>query len=505
MKPDIVLALNGLTKSFGSIKAVKDVSLELKQGEILALLGENGAGKTTLMNMLFGHYLPDSGTIEVSSSAAKKQSLALGNPQAAIAAGIGMVHQHFTLAANLSGLDNIMLGSENLRGLRREKARAEQKIEKIMLRSGLKVPLGISVGQLTVGEQQRIEILKALYRDVKILVLDEPTAVLSPQEADLLFHNLSLMTRNGLSVIFISHKLREVLSFSQRIVILRHGKKVGELVTSEADERKIANLMVGSNKKPVSREVIKPGKIVLELQNLSVQGSSRRESLEKINLSVREHEIIGIAGISGNGQKALAGAISGMTQPNSGSINLNSKTISNIQPSIMIEAGIGRIPDDRHRDGIVGQMTVTENLLLENISSSAFQRFGILKFDAIRRRAHELCERYDIRVSGIDAPARLLSGGNIQKLILARVFESQPRLILANQPTRGLDMKAAAAVAERLLIARKRGAAIVLISEDLDELLSLSDRIIVMRDGKLSDVESLDRDAIGLLMAGEAV
>ena len=276
-----------------------------------------------------------------------------------------------------SGLDNIMLGSENLRGLRREKARAEQKIEKIMLRSGLKVPLGISVGQLTVGEQQRIEILKALYRDVKILVLDEPTAVLSPQEADLLFHNLSLMTRNGLSVIFISHKLREVLSFSQRIVILRHGKKVGELVTSEADERKIANLMVGSNKKPVSREVIKPGKIVLELQNLSVQGSSRRESLEKINLSVREHEIIGIAGISGNGQKALAGAISGMTQPNSGSINLNSKTISNIQPSIMIEAGIGRIPDDRHRDGIVGQMTVTENLLLENISSSAF---SVLEF-----------------------------------------------------------------------------------------------------------------------------
>ena len=504
MKSDIVLALNGLTKRFGSLLAVNNASLHLKYGEVLALLGENGAGKTTLMNMLFGHYLPDAGSIEVLDPSGKKRLLDFGNPQTAIAAGIGMVHQHFTLAANLTGLDNIMLGAEPLFSITRSRQLAEKKIKKIMLESGLQVPLDISVGQLTVGEQQRVEILKALYRDVRILVLDEPTAVLTPKEANALFDNIQTMARNGLSVIFISHKLREVFAFSHRIIVLRHGQVVGELKTADADEKQIARLMVGSETKINLRDSTKPGKVVLSLNGLSVAGRSRRDSLDNINLKVCEHEILGIAGVSGNGQTALAGAISGMSRPHSGSIVISGQKIQSNKPSKMISSGVGRIPEDRHRDGIVGQMTVAENLVIENVSNKLFQHYGILKWAAIRQWSLKLCADYDVRGCGIDSAARLLSGGNIQKMILARVFESQPKLILANQPTRGLDMGAAAAVADRLLLARKRGAAIVLISEDLDEVLSLADKVIVMRDGKLHPAKTLDRDAVGLLMAGEA-
>ncbi len=504
MQSDPVLALNGLTKSFGEINAVKDVSLVLKNGEVLALLGENGAGKTTLMNMLFGHYLPDEGSVEIFDFNGKKQQLSLGNPRSAIAAGIGMVHQHFTLAENLTALDNIMLGSEPLFNFSRKQALARGNIENIMSQSGLKVPLDIPVGQLTVGEQQRIEILKALYRDVRILVLDEPTAVLTPQEADVLFQNIGVMTQNGLSVIFISHKLREVLAFSHRLAVLRHGEKVGEMATSDANEQKIVSLMVGSQAKSKERKYVAPGNVVLSLEDLSVPGRSRRESLDAINLTVRKHEVLGIAGISGNGQTALAGAISGMIEPSSGQLILDGKTIIPGDPSITIEEGIARIPEDRHRDGIVGQMSVAENLVIENISSSTFQRHGILNWDAILERSKEICVQYDVRGPGINTEARLLSGGNIQKLILARVFESRPKLILANQPTRGLDIGAANAVAERLLVSRKKGVAIVLISEDLDEIINLSDRIMVMRDGNLSHAETFDRDTLGLLMAGEA-
>ena len=498
-----VLTLNGLSKTFGSIQAADAINLELFRGEVLALLGENGAGKTTLMNMLFGHYMPDGGTIDIIDDSGYTESLPLGNPQASIAAGIGMVHQHFTLAENLDALDNIMLGSEKFLNIRRNKPQAVRKVQKIMNDSGLVAPMDVAVGKLTVGERQRVEILKALYQDVKILVLDEPTAVLTPQEADKLFENITAMTRNGLSVIFISHKLREVLAFSNRIAVLRHGEKVGEISSKEADERKIARLMVGEDTKISSRKKIKVGAPVLELDNLTISGSSKRESISNINLSVNKHEILGIAGISGNGQTVLANAISGLVKPSSGKIKIDGKTITSNDPSSIIQAGVGRIPEDRHKDGIVGQMSVAENMIIEDLNSGKIQSRGLLNREAIMQHCSDLSSKYDVRGPGPNASARLLSGGNIQKLILARVFEASPKLILANQPTRGLDLGAAADVANRLLEARQRGSGVVLISEDLDEILSLSDRIMVIYDGNLRMAETHNRESLGLMMAGE--
>ena len=502
MKEQTVLKLTGLSKRFGSVIANDDVTLTLQRGEVLALLGENGAGKTTLMNMLFGHYLPDAGTVEVANASGTLEALPLGHPQAALAAGVGMVHQHFALAENLNALDNITLGSEPLRALRRNRATARAKIERIIERSGLKAALNVPVGQLSVGERQRVEILKALYRDARILVLDEPTAVLTPQEADTLFANVRSMIKDGLSVIFISHKLREVLAFSDRIAVLRHGRKVGEMATADANEANIARMMVGADTPKVARQAMSSGAPVLTLNNVSVAGRSNRESLEGVNLTVNANEILGIAGISGNGQNGLAQVIAGLVQPRSGTIAVADQQIPRLTPSRMVQAGVGRIPEDRHHEGIVGAMSVAENMVIERLDDPDIQTFGLLRRQAISENAKRLAKAYDVRGPGVDAAARLLSGGNIQKLILARVFERSPQLILANQPTRGLDMGAAATVGRRLLESRARGAGVVLISEDLDEILGLADRIFVIRDGHLTEAPTNDREKIGLMMAG---
>ena len=303
---------------------------------------------------------------------------------------------------------------------------------------------------------------------------------------------------------FLHLILQEVLAFSNRIVVLRHGRKVGEISSKEANERKIARLMVGEETEISSRKKMKPGEAVLELDNLTISGSSKRESISNVNLIVKKHEILGIAGISGNGQTVLANAISGLLKPSSGKIKLESEILISNDPSNIIQAGVGRIPEDRHKDGIVGQMTVAENMILEDLSNKRIQSRGLLNREAIIQRCEDLSVKYDVRGPGANASARLLSGGNIQKLILARVFEAAPKLILANQPTRGLDMGAAADVANRLLEARQRGSGVILISEDLDEILSLSDRIMVIYDGELKAVETHDRETIGLMMAGEA-
>ncbi|AZV77359.1 ABC transporter ATP-binding protein [Parasedimentitalea marina] len=500
-----ILSLNALSKRFGSVVANDAVNLELHRGEVLALLGENGAGKTTLMNMLFGHYMPDGGSIDVASPNGEMQPLTLGHPQAALSAGIGMVHQHFTLAENLSALDNITLGSEPLFSLRRDRAGARAKVQGIMDRTGLTAPLDTPVGRLSVGERQRVEILKALYRDARILVLDEPTAVLTPQEADTLFENIGAMTRDGLAVIFISHKLREVLAFSHRIAVLRHGTKVGEIATSEADERVIARMMVGEDTPAPTRDAMTPGAPVLTLTGLGIRDAAARDSLTDVNLTVHAHEILGIAGVSGNGQSALAAVISGLRRPDSGSIQVDGVAILNPDPKVMIKAGVGRIPEDRHHDGIVGAMSVAENMVIERLDDPAVQTNGLLNRSAIEANAETLSQSYDVRGPGITARAQLLSGGNIQKLILARVFEQNARLILANQPIRGLDMGAAAEVSRRLLEARAAGAGVLLISEDLDEILGLADRIMVIHDGQLTEVTSRNREDIGLKMAGEQI
>jgi simple sugar transport system ATP-binding protein len=503
-KPLVVLALRGITKRFGALLANDAVDLELRQNEILALVGENGAGKTTLMNILFGHYVADAGEVLVAGTDGELVALEPGSPAAALEHGIGLVHQHFTLAENLTGLENIVLGTESL--LRpRLSAAPRRKIEALMRNSGLTVDLDVPVSRLAVGEKQRIEILKALYRDVRILVMDEPTAVLTPQEAEGLFHTIAMLAAQGLAVIFIAHKLGEVLAVSERIAVLRGGRMVGEMATRDVDRRRIAELMVGRDVPVSRRSPREPGAALLELRDVTVAGADARTSLHKVSLSVREGEIVGIAGVSGNGQAALARLVAGIARQTSGDMLLYGAPVSHHDPRAFARAGIGRIPEDRHHDGIVGAMTVAENVIIEEVREAAFQRAGFLRRDAIRARAEAAIRDYDVRCSGPDAPSRLLSGGNIQKLILARVLDRDPRLVLANQPTRGLDIGAQTDVQRRLLEARQAGAGVLLISEDLDELMVLSDRIAVIHSGHLTEArptEALDRGVLGLLMAG---
>ncbi|MBA5777177.1 ABC transporter ATP-binding protein [Stappia sp. F7233] len=499
-----VLSLSGITKRFGDLVANQTIDLDFFPGEVVALLGENGAGKTTLMNILFGHYVADEGSVRIADHEGKLVPLEQGSPNAALKAGIGMVHQHFTLAENLTGLENILLGTQTLFSPGWQRGRARRKLAEVMKQSGLEVDLDCRVSRLTVGEKQRVEILKALYRDARVLVLDEPTAVLTPQESESLFRTLRALAANGLSVVFISHKMAEVLSASDRIAVLRGGQLVADLPTRVCDRHMLADIMVGRHIEPDERLPSKEGAPLLILKDISTDDG--RNALHDLSLSVRGGEILGIAGISGNGQATLARLISGLEPPKSGTIEIDGKRLP-ADPRKVMAAGIARIPEDRHRDGIVGAMTVAENLAIEAIRSPAFQRLGFLKFSAMASRATEAIEAYDIRCPGPDATARLLSGGNIQKIVLARTLDGDPKVVIAAQPARGLDIGAAEDVHQRLLAARARGAAILLISEDLDELFALSDRIAVIHRGRLSEpqqTEALDRAAVGLMMAGHA-
>lgn len=489
-----VLRLSRITKRFGDTLANDDISVSLAPGEILALLGENGAGKTTLMSILFGHYVPDAGTVEVGGKA-----IPPGKPRAAIRAGVGMVHQHFSLADNLTVLDNVMTGTESLWNLRSSTAAARQKLLAIANRFGLAVDPDARVGDLSVGEQQRVEILKALYNEARTLILDEPTAVLTSLEAERLFAILRDMAAKGLSLIFISHKLHEVLAAADRVVVLRGGKVVAERKAADTTRAELAELMVGRRVARPVRKAGTPGAVILEAIGVHV---GRR--LTGVDLTLRAGETLGIIGVSGNGQTALAHLVSGLLQPTSGDLRLFGEPISRDGVRAMVKAGIGRIPEDRNAEGVIGEMSIWENAIIERLDD--FSRNGIVQRDRARAFARSIIEGFDVRGGNPDSRIRLLSGGNMQKLILGRNLVNRPRLLVAAQPTRGLDEGAIAAVHARLLEARAAGTGVLLISEDLDEVISLSDRIQAIVKGRLSPpvtAEAVDARMLGLMMAGD--
>ncbi len=495
-----VLRLASITKRFGPLVANDAISLDLARGEVVALLGENGAGKTTLMNILFGHYVADEGTVE-----AFGKELPRGDPRAALDAGIGMVHQHFTLADNMTVLENIALGTEPLFAPRFRREAARQKIRKLSADFGLEVHPDSMVSALTVGERQRVEILKALYRDARILILDEPTAVLTPLETDALFATLRKLVAEGLSIIFISHKLNEVMAISDRVVVLRSGKVAGERRTADTDRKALAALMVGQDlvSPPVAPAVTGPALLIME--NVSTPRRGTGTPLSGVTLSLHSGEITGVAGVSGNGQAALAGLLSGLETPQSGSMTVQGHAPDNWSPVAALEAGIARIPEDRHAVGAIADMSVMENVISERYRTPRFSKQGFMDWKAARNFAEEIIRDYDVKCPGPDARIRLLSGGNMQKLILGRALDPEPVIILANQPTRGLDVGAIAYVHGRLLEARARGAAVLLISEDLDEILTLADRIVVISGGRLSAPSGRGERSVrdlGELMAG---
>jgi len=493
-----VLTIEGVSKRFGNTVANDNISLTLAKGEIVALLGENGAGKTTLMSILFGHYVPDAGRILVDGA-----ELPRGKPRAAIRAGVGMVHQHFSLAPNLTVLENVMTGTETLWSLRSQTGAARKKLMAIAERFGLKVDPDARLGDLSVGEQQRVEILKALYNDARILILDEPTAVLTQIEAERLFATLKEMAAQGLSLIFISHKLDEVMATADRIVVLRGGKVEAERRATETNKAELAELMVGHRVTRPTREASTPGEIALEARDITVKIGDV-ERLKKISFRLRAGEILGIIGVSGNGQAALGQILSGTLARTSGELLLFGEPIDNPDVAEIIGAGIGRIPEDRNRDGAIGEMAIWENAVLERLPS--FSKHGLVDRRAGMAFAQEIIDTFDVRGGNPASRTRLLSGGNMQKLILGRNLHERPRVLVAAQPARGLDEGAVAAVHGRILEARRQGTAVLLISEDLDEVIALADRIQAIVGGKLSapiDADEANARALGLMMAGE--
>ena len=494
--------MRNIQKRFGPVVANANVSFALKKGQIHALLGENGAGKTTLMRILYGLYHADAGEILVDGLPVEIRS-----PKDAIARGIGMVTQHFALAAPLTVTENIILGHNP--GIRLNLKQAVQRVEEAAATYGIDVDPLATVADLSVGERQRVEILKALYRQVKILILDEPTAVLVPQEVDQLFATLRNLQARGLSVVFISHKLYEVISITDHVTVLRHGRVSGSVPTSEATERTLARLMVGRDvdlavADPASLEdAITPTQPLLSLKNVSAIGNNGLPAVRDLSLDIHAGEIVGIGGVSGNGQVELAQLLDGTRPCSSGSIHLDGHEITNLDPLGIMQAGLGRIPEDRH-GSVVGELSVEQNMALEHLHE--FVQNGMLDRQRIRQHAIQLIEEYQIKATPAVA-IRTLSGGNMQKVILARVLERNPMAILVSQPTRGLDIGATEYVREKLREQRARGAAILLISEDLDEILALSDRIAILYEGRIMGVlarEAATTEQLGLMMAGVA-
>ena len=510
-----VLRLQGITKRFGPLLANDDISLHLQAGEVLALLGENGAGKSTLMAILFGHYLADAGTVEVQG-----RSLPPGDTRAALAAGVGMVHQHFTLADNLSVLDNVMLGTESLAAVRTRRGAARARLIDVASRAGLAVDPHARVADLSVGERQRVEILKALYRGARVLVLDEPTAVLTPQESLSLFATLRQLQAQGLAIVFISHKLGEVMALSGRVQVLRAGRTVAQARTADTHPAELARWMVGQSvpgaqrqQRPAGPDLADPCRTPhrLVVQGLaSAPGRGARVALVDVSLHIAAGEILGIAGVSGNGQAVLAGVLSGVHAARAGTVMLDGQPLP-LTPRALVAQGVARVPEDRQAVGVVGDLPVWENLAAEALHTPVLSRAGWVRRSAALAYARAVIARFDVRGATPARRTRALSGGNVQKLILGRVLQradgTAPRLIVVHQPTWGLDVGAVNFVHGQLRAARDAGAALLLISDDLDEIELLADRIAVICHGRLGHARPAadwTREQLGLAMAGQA-
>jgi simple sugar transport system ATP-binding protein len=490
-----LVSLEGITKVFPGIVANDSVDLELQRGEIHALIGENGAGKSTLMRVLYGLYPQDEGTIRIHGELTK-----INSPRAALAHGIGMVHQHFVLVDRFTVAENIILGAEG--GPLLDLEGAAERIDELAKSYGFIVDPRKRVSDLSVGQQQRVEILKALYRGIELLILDEPTAVLTPTEAKDLFVNLEKLRDAGKTIVFISHKLDEVLAIADRITVLRRGKVVGETTPAATTKEKLAEMMVG---RKVLFEIEKPeveiGKPVLQIEGLEVAGH-----IHDVDLEVRSGEILGIAGVEGNGQRELAEAIVGLQSEVSGQIVLADKDLAGLSVAERREAGIAYIPEDRHHRGLVLDMTLWENSVLGRQNEPGFTRRGMLFIDKIKELARNLVKRFDVRARSINVEALTLSGGNQQKLILARELEGDPALLVAHQPTRGLDVGAIEFIWNQIFEQKAEGRAVLLISAELDEIYELSDRILTLYEGRITGEFSPDTppDKLGVAMTGKS-
>lgn len=498
MKP--VLSLRGITKKFPGVLANDQVDLDIYPGEVQALLGENGAGKSTLMNILYGLYGADAGQIFLEG-----REVTITSPREAIELGIGMVHQHFMLIPALTVTENIILGIAGSVHLNMREA--AQKIRAAGEQYGLKVNPEARVDTLSVGQQQRVEILKALYRGAKILILDEPTAVLTPQETEELFAILRQLTSRGMTVIFISHKLNEVMAISQRVSVLRRGRLIKTVFTSETSPEELASLMVGREVSlQLDKQPASPGEPVLEVKDLYVSGEQNLPAVQGISLTIRAGEIFGLAGVDGNGQSELIRAITGLQRALKGHIRICGQEVTNLPPRQLLDLGMAHIPEDRQKQGLIMDMKIEENLILEYFYQAPFTRHHFLQTGSIQKLAEKLIKDFDIRTPSCEIPAGNLSGGNQQKIILARSLYRQPKLLIAVHPTRGLDIGATDFIHRILIAERDRGCAILLVSTELDEILRVSDRIGIIYEGQLMgiiDAATADLTTIGLLMAGK--
>ncbi|PRZ15504.1 nucleoside ABC transporter ATP-binding protein [Laceyella sediminis] len=496
-----VVEMLGITKRFPGIVANDQIHLTVKKGEIHALLGENGAGKSTLMNILFGLYQPDEGEIRI-----KEQPVTITGPTMANKLGIGMVHQHFMLVQPFTVTENIILGDERSKLGIIDVKKAESEIRRLSERYNLKVDPTAKISDISVGMQQRVEILKTLYRGADILIFDEPTAVLTPQEINELMEIMRNLVKEGKTIIFITHKLKEIMSTCDRVTVIRRGKVIKTVDVQDTDENQLAALMVG---REVSFEIEKaeanPSQTVLDIANLVVEDNRGVEVVRGLNMQVRAGEVVGLAGVDGNGQTELIEAITGLRPVKGGVIRLGGHDVTNASPRKVTEAGVGHIPEDRHKRGLVLDFSVSENMVLQTYYQEPFSKNGLIQKDEVDKYAERLISEFDVRTPDKHVPIRALSGGNQQKAIIAREVDRNPDFLIAAQPTRGLDVGAIEFIHRRIIEQRDNGKAVLLVSLELDEVLKLSDRVAVIYEGKIVgwvDPKNTSEEELGLLMAG---